>query len=93
MLFQTTDPEMWTFVNLNLAMVYLRMNRNDEFIAVLNSVEPERVNIMSVFPITILIFLNIVNVLLLIYHVTNLIPGLLFLYSYISGFYLNSFIS
>ena len=46
--FQTTDPELWTFVNLNLAMVYLRMNRQDEFMAVLNNVEPERLRITLV---------------------------------------------
>ena len=38
---QSSDRELWVFVSLNLALVYLRTNRHDEFMAVLNTVEPE----------------------------------------------------
>ena len=38
---QSSDRELWTFVSLNLALVYLRTNRQEEFMAVLNTVEPE----------------------------------------------------
>lgn len=37
----SSDRELWVFVSLNLALVYLRTNRHDEFMAVLNTVEPE----------------------------------------------------
>jgi len=43
-LVQSSDRELWTFVSLNLALVYLRTNRHDEFMAVLNTVEPERLS-------------------------------------------------
>jgi len=44
MFVQSSDHELWTFVSLNLALVYLRTNRQEEFMAVLNTVEPERLS-------------------------------------------------
>ena len=58
---QSSDSELWTFVSLNLALVYLRTNRQEEFIAVLNTVEPERLSNTSyvIFTWTILSLLEL----------------------------------
>ena len=45
---QTVDPDLWTFVNLNLALVYLRSNRQADFLGVLEAVEPDRIGTTSV---------------------------------------------
>ena len=41
---QSSDRELWTFVSLNLALVYLRTNRQEDFMTVLSTVEPERLS-------------------------------------------------
>jgi len=43
----TSDPDLWTFVNLNLALVYLRLNRQADFMSTLEAVEPERLETTS----------------------------------------------
>lgn len=41
-LFQsTTDRELWTFANLNLAIVYLRMKREGDFNKLIENINPE----------------------------------------------------
>jgi len=37
----TTDRELWTFTNLNLAIVYLRMKREGDFNKLLENINPE----------------------------------------------------
>lgn len=37
----TTDRELWTFANLNLAIVYLRMKREGDFNKLIESINPE----------------------------------------------------
>jgi len=40
--FQTSqERELWTFANLNLAIVYLRAKREQEFAALLERINPE----------------------------------------------------
>lgn len=64
---QSSDHELWTFVSLNLALVYLRTNRQEEFMAVLSTVEPERLSntsyvvvvSTSVFPLSCLILVSV----------------------------------
>jgi len=41
---QSSDRELWTFVSLNLALVYLPTNRQEDFMTVLSTVEPERLS-------------------------------------------------
>lgn len=42
LLFQsTTDRELWTFANLNLAIVYLRMKREGDFNKLIENINPE----------------------------------------------------
>lgn len=36
------ERELWTFANLNLAIVYLRTRREADFIALLDRISPER---------------------------------------------------
>ena len=35
------ERELWTFVNMNLAIVYLRMGRQADFLALLDRISPE----------------------------------------------------
>jgi MAternally-affected-uncoordination protein len=37
----TTDRELWTFANLNLAIVYLRMKREGDFNKLIENINPE----------------------------------------------------
>lgn len=43
----TRDPELWTFVSLNLALVYLRTNRQAELMTILETIEPDRMTTSS----------------------------------------------
>ena len=38
----STERELWTFANLNLAIVYLRSRRESDFAALLDRISPER---------------------------------------------------
>jgi len=38
----STERELWTFANLNLAIVYLRSRREQDFLALLDRISPER---------------------------------------------------
>ena len=43
-LFQLSSvTDLWTFINLNLAIVYLRQNKAPELMALLERIDPERV--------------------------------------------------
>jgi len=48
-IFKTSDPELWTFASLNLALVYLRTNRQSELMAILETIEPERMTTTLVY--------------------------------------------
>lgn len=37
----STETELWTFANLNLAIVYLRTKREQEFMALFDRINPE----------------------------------------------------
>jgi MAternally-affected-uncoordination protein len=38
----SSQTELWTFINLNLAIVYLRTNRQSDLVRLLDKVEPEQ---------------------------------------------------
>ena len=38
----STERELWTFANLNLAIVYVRTRRETDFMALLDRISPER---------------------------------------------------
>ncbi|XP_014673025.1 PREDICTED: MAU2 chromatid cohesion factor homolog [Priapulus caudatus] len=39
----STENELWTFINLNLAIVYLRTNREADLMGLLERIDPERI--------------------------------------------------
>ncbi|XP_064607711.1 MAU2 chromatid cohesion factor homolog [Liolophura sinensis] len=43
----STDKDLWTFINLNLAIVYLRQNRQSELMGLLERIDPERLTSTS----------------------------------------------
>merc|ERR1712226_1617525 len=44
---QTRQTELWTFINLNLAIVYLRSNRQNDLAELVEQIEPERLSSYS----------------------------------------------
>lgn len=40
----TTQPDLWTFINLNLAIVYLRTNRQSDLVTLLERVDPDKLS-------------------------------------------------
>ncbi|KAK2178726.1 hypothetical protein NP493_532g03030 [Ridgeia piscesae] len=43
----TTQPDLWTFINLNLAIVYLRTNRQSDLVTLLERVDPDKLSTCS----------------------------------------------
>ena len=44
MLQKTVETELWTFVSLNLGIVYLRSNRTSDLVSLLERVDPDRLD-------------------------------------------------